>query len=148
SLEAAERGLNAEAGHTGCANLRAMALNQLGRGAEAGRALHDALAQDPENAVTHANQGWTALQTGDAKKALEHFREALRLDPTNDWAKSGMVESLKAQYFVYRLMLKYQFYMSRLSGRRQWWTLIGIYVVARIIPFMFIPYLLFVFISW
>jgi tetratricopeptide (TPR) repeat protein len=148
ALEAAESGLEIDAEHLTCANLRAMALNQLGRGDEAGRALEDALAQDPENAFTHANQGWTALQRGESKKALEHFREALRLDPTNDWARSGMVEALKARYFVYRLMLKYYFFMSRLSGRSQWFVLIGAYFVAKIIPFMFIPYLIFVFLSW
>jgi len=148
ALEAAESGLEIEAEHLTCANLRAMALNQLGRGDEAGRALEDALAQDPENALTHANQGWTALQRGEAQKALEHFRESLRLDPTNDWARSGMVEALKARYFVYRLMLKYHFFMSRLSGRSQWFVLIGLYFVAKIIPFLFIPYLIFVFLSW
>lgn len=148
ALEAAESGLEIEAEHLTCANLRAMALNRLGREDEAGEALEDALAQDPENAFTHANQGWTALQRGDATKALEHFRESLRLDPTNDWARSGMVEALKARYFVYRLMLKYYFFMSRLSGRAQWFVLIGAYFVAKIIPFLFIPYLIFVFLSW
>lgn len=148
ALEAAENGLEIEAEHLTCANLRAMALNQLGRGDEAGRTLEDALARDPENAFTHANQGWTALQRGEARKALEHFREALRLDPTNDWARSGMVEALKARYFVYRLMLKYHFFMSRLSGQSQWFMLIGLYLVARIVPFLFIPYLIFVFFSW
>jgi tetratricopeptide (TPR) repeat protein len=148
ALEAAESGLEIEAEHLACANLRAMALNRLGREDEAGQALDDALAQDPENALTHANRGWTALQRGEAQKALEHFRESLRLDSTNDWARSGMVEALKARYFVYRLMLKYHFFMSRLSGRSQWFVLIGLYFVARIIPFLFIPYLIFVFLSW
>jgi Tfp pilus assembly protein PilF len=148
ALEAAENGLEIEAEHLTCVNLRAMALNQLGREDEAGQALEDALAQDPENAFTHANQGWTALQRGEAQKALEHFRESLRLDPTNDWARSGMVEALKARYFVYRLMLKYHFFMSRLSGRSQWFVLIGAYLVSRIVPFLFIPYLIFVFLSW
>jgi tetratricopeptide (TPR) repeat protein len=148
ALAAAESGLEIESEHLTCANLRAMALNQVGRGEEAGRMLEDALARDPENALTHANQGWTALQRGDARKALEHFRESLRIDPTNDWARSGMVEALKGRYFIYRLMLKYHFLMSRMSGRSQWFLLIGLYFVARIIPFLFIPYLIFVFFSW
>src|SRR5262245_43547873 len=148
ALEAAESGLEIEAEHLPCANLRAMALNRFGREDEAGLALEDALAQDPENALTHANQGWTALQRGEAQKALEHFRESLRLDPTSEWAQSGMIEALKARYFVYRLMLKYHFFMSRLSGRSQWFVLIGVYFVAKIVPFLFIPYLIFVFLSW
>jgi tetratricopeptide (TPR) repeat protein len=148
ALEAAESGLEIEAEHLTCANLRAMALNRLGREDEAGQALEEALAQDPENAFTHANQGWTALQRGEAEKALEHFRESLRLDPTNDWARSGMGEALKARYFVYRLILKYHFFMSRLSGGAQWIVLIGALFVARIFRFLLIPYLIFVFLSW
>ena len=62
-------------------NLRAMALVQLGRKDEAAATLGSALADDPENALTHANQGWALLHQGDHAKALEHFREALRLDP-------------------------------------------------------------------
>jgi Tfp pilus assembly protein PilF len=148
ALAAAEKGLEIEAEHMTCVNLRAMSLNQLGRGEEAGQMLEDALAQDPENALTHANRGWTALQQGDAKNALEHFRESLRLDPTYEWARSGMVEALKARYFIYRLMLKYYFFMSRLSGRAQWLVLLGLLFVARVIPFLFIPYLIFVLLSW
>jgi Tfp pilus assembly protein PilF len=148
ALAAAESGLEIEAEHMPCINLRAMALNQLGRAKEAGQMLEEALAQDPENALTHANRGWTALQRGDAKNALEHFRESLRLDPTNELARSGMVEALKARYFVYRLMLKYYFFMSRLSGRAQWFVLLGILFVAKVIPFLFIPYLIFVLLSW
>jgi len=148
ALAAAESGLEIEAEHMACVNLRAMALNQLGRSEEAGQMLEDALAQDPENAFTHANRGWTALRRGDAKNALEHFRESLRLDPTNDLARSGMIEALKARYLVYRLILKYYFFMSRLSGRSQWFVLIGILFVAKVIPFLFIPYLIFVLLSW
>jgi tetratricopeptide (TPR) repeat protein len=148
ALAAAESGLKIEAEHMTCLNLRAMALNQVGRNEEAGQMLEDALTQDPENAFTHANRGWTALQRGDAKNALEHFRESLRLDPTNDWARSGMVEALKGRYLVYRLILKYYFFMSRLSGRAQWFVLLGILFVAKVIPFLFIPYLIFVLLSW
>ncbi len=50
--------------HAGCLNLRAMALVQLGRKDEASRTLGSALADDPENALTHANQGWALLHRG------------------------------------------------------------------------------------
>ena len=97
SLSAAEQGLLFDAEHIGCTNLRAMALVKLGRKAEAGVTIDAALAKNPDNSITHANQGWTLLEKGDPKKALEHFREALRLDPENEWARRGTVEALKAR---------------------------------------------------
>src|SRR5579871_5018208 len=107
ALDAAERGLRLDSEHTGCTNLRAMALVKLGRKSEAGLTIDAALARNPDNSLTHANQGWTFLEKGDPKKALEHFREALRLDPENAWARHGIIEALKARNFVYAVMLKY-----------------------------------------
>ena len=61
---AADRGLALDPEHANCLNLRAMALVQLGRKDEAARTLGSALADDPENALTHANQGWAYLHQG------------------------------------------------------------------------------------
>ena len=127
ALEAAERGLQLDSEHIACTNLRAIALVKLGRKAEAGATIDAALSRNPDNAITHANQGWTLLQRGDHKKALEHFREALRLDPQNEWARSGIVEALKARNFVYAFMLRYFFWMSRFRGRTQWLIVLGGY---------------------
>lgn len=162
ALESAENGLAIQADHAGCGNLRAMALTQLGRREEAAATLGQSLSRDPHNAVTHANQGWTYLHQGDHKKALEHFREALRIDPELDWARSGMVEALKSRYLVYRLMLRYFLWMSRLGRQAQWGIIIGAYVgyevalqtaqaapkLAPILyPLVFL-YLIFVYLTW
>jgi tetratricopeptide (TPR) repeat protein len=125
ALEAAERGLQLDSEHVGCTNLRAIALVKLGRKAEAGATIDAALARNPDNAITHANQGWTLLQRGDHKKALEHFREALRLDPENEWARHGIVEALKARNFIYAFMLRYFFWISRFRGKTQWAIILG-----------------------
>jgi tetratricopeptide (TPR) repeat protein len=131
ALAAAEEGLKADPEHAGCTNLRAMALVKLGRRDEAGAAIDAALARDPDNAVTHANQGWTLLHRGEPRKALDHFREALRINPGLEWARQGMVEALKAQNFIYRWMLMYFLWMGRLSRRAQWGIIIGGYVGYR-----------------
>ncbi|HEX5242273.1 MAG TPA: tetratricopeptide repeat protein [Tepidisphaeraceae bacterium] len=110
-----------------------MALVRLGRRAEAGLAIDAALARDPENATTHANQGWTLLHQGQHKKAMEHFREALRLDPQMDWARAGIVEALKARNPIYRIFLAYFLFMGRLSRQAQWGIIIGGYVAYRIV---------------
>jgi tetratricopeptide (TPR) repeat protein len=139
ALEAAERGLELDAEHGGCTNLRAMALVKLGRRSEAGAALGDALSRDPEDALTHANQGWTFLEQREPHKALEHFREALRLDPNLEWAREGIVEALKARNFLYRQMLRYFLWMRRLSGRAQWGVLLGLVLAQELLSSKSIP---------
>lgn len=133
ALKSAESALVLDAEHVQAANVRAAALMKLGRGAEAGAALDSALAREPESAVTHANMGWTLLERGDHKKALEHFREALRLDPDQEWAREGIVESMKARNGFYRLMLQYFFFMSKLSRRGQWIVIIIALVGTRLL---------------
>jgi tetratricopeptide (TPR) repeat protein len=135
-LEAAERGLSINAEHLGCTNLRAIALVKLGRRDEAGQTIDSALAKQPESATTHANMGWTLLHQAEPRKALEHFREALRLDPGNEWAQAGIVEALKARNIIYAVMLKYFLFMSRLSSGAQWGIIIGGYVLGRMLSGM------------
>ncbi len=162
ALEAAEHGLQLEAEHMGCVNLRAMALVKLGRKEEAGVTIGGALERDPENAVTHANQGWALLNQGDHVKALEHFREALRIDPQQEWARQGIVEALKARHFIYGIMLRYFLWMSRLSSQAQWGVVLGGYFGYRMLraaaasnpglaPYIWpvlILYLVFVLMTW
>lgn len=127
ALEAAERGLQLDAEDVTCTNLRAIALVKLGRKAEAGATIDAALRRDPGNAVSHANQGWTLLEQRDPKRALEHFREALRLDPQNEWARRGIIEALKARHFIYALMLRYFLFMAKFGRRGQWGIVLGAY---------------------
>lgn len=132
ALEAAERGLALNPEDVGCANLRSMALVRLGRKAEAMETVESALERDPQNAVSHANQGWNCLHRNDPRKAQEHFREALRLDPELEYARQGMLEALRARNPVYRGMLAYFLWMGRQSGRLQAAFIIGTYVVMRL----------------
>lgn len=132
ALDAAEKALALNAEHVGAANLRAMALVRLGRKAEAMQSVDYALDRAPENAFSHANQGWNCLHRNDPRKAQEHFREALRLDPNLDYAREGMLEALKARNPVYRVMLAYFLWLGRQSARFQWAFIIGIFFGGRI----------------
>jgi tetratricopeptide (TPR) repeat protein len=127
ALEAAEAGLAIDPEDVACTNLRGMCLVKLGRKAEAGATIDAALARNPEIALTHANQGWTLLQQRQPQKAMEHFREALRIDPELEWARLGIVEAMKARHGIYRWMLMWFFWMSRLPPRVQWGVVIGGY---------------------
>jgi tetratricopeptide (TPR) repeat protein len=131
ALDAAERGLEADAEHVGCNNFRALALVKLGREEEAGATIAQTLATDPDNPITHANQGWAYLEQSEPDKALEHFREALRLDPNSEWARAGVVEALKARNVFYRLMLRYFLWMSKFSSAAQWGIVLLIFFGQR-----------------
>jgi hypothetical protein len=106
--------------------------------------LTEALAREPENTLSHANQGWALLHGGDHRQALTHFREALRLDPMQDWARAGIVEALKARNPVYRLLLRYWLWMSRLTDEEQWETVAilasgwrALRAIARAVPLLY-----------
>ena len=161
ALAAAEQGLEAEPEHVRCTNLRAMALTNLGRREEAGLTIETALEHDPDNAYTHANQGWNLISQGRPKDALEHFREALRLEPNLEWARAGIVEAMKARNFVYRWLLHWFLFMSRLSGKVQMVLILGLVFGQRILvqgikgtpleplgPFIIFGYLGFVWMTW
>lgn len=131
ALEAAERGLALNPEDVGCANLRSMALVRMGRKAEAMETVDFALERDPDNAVSHANQGWNCLHKNDPRRAQNHFREALRLNPELEYARQGMLEALKARNPIYRAMLAYFLWMGRQSGRLQAVFVIGTFFVVR-----------------
>ncbi|MBN8247635.1 MAG: tetratricopeptide repeat protein [Verrucomicrobia bacterium] len=133
ALAAAEAGLASDPEHVGCNNLRAMALVKLGRKSEAGTTLDATLSRAPDNSLSHANKGWTLLEQGDHRQAMTHFRESLRLDPSNDWARQGLVEALKSGNPVYAVMLRYFLWMDKLSEQARWGILVGGYVGSRML---------------
>jgi tetratricopeptide (TPR) repeat protein len=133
ALDVAERGLHIEPEHPACANLRALALGTLGRGDDARAAVHEVLALDPDDAYAHANRGWLLLRQSNPDEAIESFRAALRLDPTLDWARAGIVEAMKARNGLYRLVLQYSLWVDTLSTRSQWLLIFGLYFGARIV---------------
>lgn len=118
------------------------------------------LARDPENAWTFATSGWTALHQGQRQKAEELFRESLRLDPELEHARLGLREAYKARSVLYRLFLKWSFFLQSYSEKNQWLIVIGLYIayrfgraaLAAIHPLAAVPlivaYLLFCFGAW
>lgn len=162
AVQTAEAGLQLDSDHVGCANMRAMALVNLGKQEAAQQTLTATLARDPENPLTHANQGWACLHRGDQTQAFAHFREALRLDPTYSWARAGIIEALKARNPIYRLLLRYFLWMTRLTDDEQWGVIAFItgarrtlVILARQIPILYVVvapilllYFFFVFLTW
>jgi tetratricopeptide (TPR) repeat protein len=136
ALAAAEKGLESDPEHEACINLRAMALTKLGRRGEAAQAIDTNLARNPLNAASHANMGWTLLHEGKPRPAMDHFREALRLNPGMEWARQGILESMKARNPIYRLFLAFFLFMARLSGRARWGILLGGYGAYQLLIYV------------
>lgn len=136
ALKAAEQALALNPEHVEAANFRAMALVGLGRKDEATQAVDFALHREPDNALSHANQGWNYLHRNEPKRAQEYFREALRLDPELEYARRGMLEALRARNPVYRVMLAYFLWMSRHGAQFQWGIVVGTYFFSRTVVAM------------
>ncbi|NOT74548.1 MAG: tetratricopeptide repeat protein [Cyclobacteriaceae bacterium] len=129
----ANQGLSVDSENLTCLNVRSTALLKLDRKEESFETIREALSYNPENDHTHANVGWGLLERGDHVKALESFKEALRLNPENEYAKSGMMEALKARYLVYRIFLKYAFWVGNMKAKGQWIIILGLYFGVKIL---------------
>lgn len=161
-LAAADEGLRWDPDHAACVNMRAIALVKLGRREEAGQSIDSALQRNPDDAITHANQGWTLLHQGEPRKAMEHFREALRLEPNLEWARLGIVESMKARNFIYRWMLAFFLKLNRFPPKVQLALMLGLMfgqqIIVRVfdaVPalkpfsgFVIAAYIIFVWMTW
>lgn len=132
-LHFANQGLEIDAENSLSVNARSKALLKLNRKEESFQTLEGALNKDPNNALTHANLGWSELEKRDHKKALIHFREALRISPSYQYAQAGMLEALKARFLLYRLFLRYTFWMSNMTSKYQWGVIIGFYLVFKLV---------------
>ncbi len=133
ALRFVEIGLESEPEHLECLNYRTLCLTKLGRKEETHFAVLETLAAAPDNAYTHTNVGWSKLELGDHQGAKQHFAEALRLDPSYEYARDGMLEALKAKNFFYRYFLYYVFWLSKKTEKHQWTFIIGIYFGTQII---------------
>lgn len=130
-LHAAERALEIDPSHSGALNMRSMALDNLDRTDEAAAATASALSAHPDDATAHASRGWQELRGGKLEPAMTHFREALRLDASHAWAREGVVEALKARNPLYRAMLAYFLWTSRVQPKVLWGLIIGGLVVSK-----------------
>ncbi len=158
--DAARKALALDPDDSGASNLLSTVLRVQGKLGEAEVEIGRHLARDPENAWTFATSGWTALHQGNRNKAEELFREALRLDASLEHARLGLRESFKARSFLYRVYLRWVFFLQRYSEKSQWAIFIGIYLayrfgsalLAAIHPLAAVPlilaYLLFCFGGW
>jgi tetratricopeptide (TPR) repeat protein len=121
--------LNAE--NTAGLNMLSVSLRQQGRLREANAISDTLLALVPDDAYAQNSAGWAALQAGDHRLANRHFLEALRLDPTLDNARRGLVHAFNSRVWLYRMYYQYLAWMSRHKKASRYVILIVMYIVYR-----------------
>lgn len=126
-----EQGLEVDPENLLCRNVLSTALLKLGNKSESFNTIESALKMDPNNPMTHTNYGWGELEKGSHKKALEHFKEALSKNPENEYARAGMLEALKAKFFLYRLFMRYYFFMANLKPGVQWVVILALVLIQQ-----------------
>lgn len=132
-LELANQALALDSENLHALNNRSKALLKLNRVDESTKTIEGALNKDPNNPQTHTTIGWNELERGDHKKAMNHFTEALKQNPNYSYAQAGMMEALKARYWVYRIFLKYVFWSGNLTKKYQWVFIIALYFGTRVL---------------
>lgn len=128
ALESAEEGLARDPEDDALQGLRVIALERLGRVGDARAQAELARQQSPDSSVAHTSLGYALLKEGNYRQAQESFAEALRLAPTNELARMGMIQALNSSNFLYRWMFLLLSKVSRLSGQYQWALIIGLWL--------------------
>lgn len=162
AVDFARQGLEYDAENETCRNMLVHALAIQGHGVEAEQAATETISDNPESSQAHASAGWVHLRNRKHKEALNSFREALRLEPDNDYARSGLVQAIKAQNFIYAGFLVYMHWMQRLPKGARFGIYFGIWILYRqvaklgtsspeLLPVTFIAaaaYFLFIYSMW
>lgn len=122
---AAKRALRYNTENTTAAEVLSIALLQQRKDEDNTHLVRYQLERNPEDSSSHTSAGWLALRTGDHKQANQHFLEALRLDPMNEGARLGLVESYRARSGIYRAYIAFAHMMSQFTEGRQNLIMIG-----------------------
>lgn len=162
ALEEAERGLSFDPDSETCQSYRALALSKLDRGEGAIEQAERQVSRRPDSSQAHATRGWALLHDGRYREAEEAFREALRLGPTNEMARAGMIQALNNHHLLFRAMFGFYTLVGRMSQTGQWALVIGLFVGMRVLrgaadanpslePYVFpvtVLYMAFCLLSW
>lgn len=135
--EAALSALQRDPGNLLAQNVLSHALLMQGKQDENDANLSARLAEDAENPYTHCNVGRAALRRGNSRLAQEHFEVALRLDPTIDEAREGLLDAFRARSAFYRGFLRFSFFVGKISNRNRLWMVLGILLAYHLLFKMF-----------
>lgn len=131
SLEVAEAGLAIDPNDVNCVNARSQAISVIGGKEDTQRAVQQALQENSQDPLAQTYAGWAMLRQNRSKEAVEHFREALRLDPQREDARRGLLEALRARVPLYRMLIAWQRWSLRFPSNGRRGLIFGLYFVFR-----------------
>ena len=98
AIDFAEKGLEKNPADTECLNYIALALSSYGQLFEARKFIKESLRLNPNDSNTFAFAGWVDIsshkQLNDYQLARRYFQQALALDPSNEWAREGLKQTV------------------------------------------------------
>lgn len=125
AYEATTQGLAIVADHAELLRARSVAATHLGRLEEAEGSVKASLRSMPDEPFALATRGYQQMHAGRFADARATFTNVLQLDPSNQLAQSGLVETIKATNPLYRALLRYFLWMSRLPTWQQFLVIFG-----------------------
>jgi tetratricopeptide (TPR) repeat protein len=131
----------------------------IGEASEVGaKALYD----NPDDADAHCANGFIYLRQGKHREAATHFREALRLEPSNESGAEGMAIALKSVFPPYRWLVRAQLWMAGQGKAVQIAIIVAVIAIPRVLrafaresetlrPYLFalaVPFTLLIWFTW
>ncbi|MCC6466658.1 MAG: tetratricopeptide repeat protein, partial [Planctomycetes bacterium] len=138
SQREAEKALELDPDEADAMSTRTLALGMVSSQGEKLELLEQALAEDPGNATTHYRMGHALLLRRENSRAAEHFREALRLDPSLGEARAMQAVAWRNRYLPAYWAWKHSIWLGRMSGGRR--LMIGL-AWAALVYLLFMPIL-------
>jgi Flp pilus assembly protein TadD len=127
----ARKSLELDPDYDPAAGVLSHSLRLQGRVAENAEQIAGMLSRDPEDDDNHTAAGWNALQARRYAEAETHFREALRLNPENEFAREGLIEAFRSRSRIYRIYLRWTLWMQGRTAKMQLLIILGLYVMVR-----------------
>jgi tetratricopeptide (TPR) repeat protein len=131
ALAAADKALTLEPESESARGVRALALGMSQGGEDWKQAAAETLAIAPGSSLSHAFAGQAHLMRGGEREAAERFREALRLDPENEFAQMGLAEAMKASHPLFKPLFRFFMWQERLSTGWRAALIIGPLIALR-----------------
>ena len=90
------------------------------------------LRADPSSSDAYAIRGYLALHDGHVDESVAAFREALRLDPTNEFAEQWVIDALRGRGGISRLVQRYNLWTTRARSAKRATARVGIAALGRV----------------
>lgn len=102
ALKDVDKALSIDPNNVFVLNLKSLILDQQNSSIQAFETAQLSLANDPNNAFSHATLAGNYLKIRDYNKGFDHAVEAVRINPNDDYALATLKEAMRCKYPFYR----------------------------------------------